>query len=249
MAAWAAEHRLDAILSTDGDGDRPLLTDAAGQVIPGDVLGQITAAVLRAEVVVTPVSSNTGVEASGRFARVIRTKIGSPFVIAGMQAAGPVPVVGYEANGGFLLGVHGRGPRRSAAAAGHPRQPLADDCALVTGPRGRGAGGTGGRRSRPLPPPTGWEEIPTEHSRALMARFDADPARLAGFLAGLGEVLAATDRTDGLRLTLASGRVVHMRPSGNAPEFRLYAEAESPGIAATLLEQGLTALRGLLLQV
>jgi phosphomannomutase len=93
------------------------------------------------------------------------------------------------------------------------------------------------------------EEIPTERSRALMAGFEADPARLAALLAGLGESLTATDRTDGLRLTLASGRVVHMRPSGNAPEFRLYAEAESPAVAATLLEQGLTALRGLLLQV
>ena len=73
-------------------------------VIAGDVLGQITAAILQAEVVVTPVSSNTGVEASGRFAEVIRTQIGSPFVIAGMEQAGGEKVVGYEANGGFLLG-------------------------------------------------------------------------------------------------------------------------------------------------
>lgn len=249
LAAWAAEHRLDAILSTDGDGDRPLLTDAAGQVIPGDVLGQITAAVLRAEVVVTPVSSNTGVEASGRFVRVIRTKIGSPFVIAGMEGAGPVPVVGYEANGGFLLGF-------TAEAPAGPLPPLAtrDSLLPMIAPlsRARAAGGLAALVAAEPPRFTAadrLEEIPTEHSRALMAGFEADPARLAGFLAGLGEVLATTDRTDGLRLTLASGRVVHMRPSGNAPEFRLYAEAESPGIAATLLEQGLTVLRGLLLQV
>ena len=249
LALWAAGHRLDAILSTDGDGDRPLLTDATGQVIPGDVLGQITAAVLRAEVVVTPVSSNTGVEASGRFARVIRTRIGSPFVIAGMEGAGPVPVVGYEANGGFLLGFTAEGP------AG-PLPPLAtrDSLLPMIAPlsRARAAGGLAALVAAEPPRFTAadrLEEIPTETSRALMAGFDADPARLAGFLAGLGEVLAATDRTDGLRLTLASGRVVHMRPSGNAPEFRLYAEAESPGIAATLLTQGLTALRDLLLQV
>jgi phosphomannomutase len=88
LAAWAAEHPLDAIVSTDGDGDRPLMTDAAGRVIVGDVLGQITAAMLGAEVVVTPVSSNTGAEAGGAFARVIRTRIGSPYVIAAMEAAG-----------------------------------------------------------------------------------------------------------------------------------------------------------------
>ncbi len=246
LAGWAAERGLDAILSTDGDGDRPLLTDAAGQVIPGDVLGQITAAGLRAEVVVTPVSSNTGVEASGRFARVIRTKIGSPFVIAGMQAAGPVPVVGYEANGGFLLGFTAEGP------AG-PLPPLAtrDSLLPLIAPlsRARAAGGLVALVAAEPPRFTAadrLEEIPTDRSRALMAGFEADPDRLATFLAGLGEVLAATDRTDGLRLTLASGRVVHMRPSGNAPEFRLYAEAENPGIAATLLAQGLAALQGLL---
>jgi phosphomannomutase len=55
--------------------------------------------------VVTPVSSNTAVEASGWFPRVERTRIGSPYVIEGMNqllAEGLSPVVGYEANGGFL---------------------------------------------------------------------------------------------------------------------------------------------------
>ena len=41
------------------------------------------------------------------FATITRTRIGSPFVIAAMQAAlaadPTAAVVGYEANGGFLL--------------------------------------------------------------------------------------------------------------------------------------------------
>lgn len=81
LADWASQQRLDAIVSTDGDGDRPLMTDATGRVIPGDVLGQITASALGADVVVTPVSSNTGVSASGKFGEVIRTRIGSPYVV------------------------------------------------------------------------------------------------------------------------------------------------------------------------
>ncbi|GAB1481159.1 phosphomannomutase [Paracoccaceae bacterium] len=243
LAGWAAGHRLDAILSTDGDGDRPLLTDAAGQLIAGDVLGQITAALLRAEVVVTPVSSNTGAEASGRFADVIRTKIGSPFVIAGMQAAAPAKVVGYEANGGFLLGFAAQGP------AG-PLPPLAtrDSLLPLIAPlsQARAAGGLAALVAAEPPRFTSsgrLEEIPAAASRALLAGFDAAPAALTSFLAGLGEALATVNRTDGLRLRLASGRVLHMRPSGNAPEFRLYAEAESPDLAEHLLQAGMNWLQ------
>ena len=35
------------------------------------------------------------------------------------------------------------------------------------------------------------------------------------------------DVTDGLRVTFESSEVLHMRPSGNAPEFRCYNEADS----------------------
>ena len=37
------------------------------------------------------------------------------------------------------------------------------------------------------------------------------------------------DRTDGLRVTFDSDEVLHLRPSGNAPEFRCYNEAASVG--------------------
>lgn len=245
LAAWAAEHGLDAILSTDGDGDRPLLTDAAGQVIPGDVLGQITAAVLGADTVVTPVSSNTGVEAGGRFARVIRTRIGSPFVIAGMQAAGG-RVVGYEANGGLLLGFDAQGP------AG-PLPPLAtrDSLLPMIAPlsRARAAGGLAALVAAEPPRFTAadrLEEVATDRALALIAGLQSDPVQLAGFLAAFDESAAATDLTDGLRLTLASGRVLHLRPSGNAPELRLYIEAESQPQAAAMLARGLGLLRALL---
>ena len=39
IETFCATHTVDAVLSTDADADRPLLTDAAGQVWPGDVLG------------------------------------------------------------------------------------------------------------------------------------------------------------------------------------------------------------------
>ena len=64
---WANEHTFDAIFSTDGDADRPLIGDEDGQWLRGDVVGILCAKFLAADVVVTPVSSNTLAEKSGFF--------------------------------------------------------------------------------------------------------------------------------------------------------------------------------------
>jgi len=102
---WAGEHKFDAIVSTDGDADRPLIADERGQWLRGDIVGVLCAHYLGIDCVVTPVSSNTAVEASGWFDRVYRTRIGSPYVIEQMNQAlvRGGSVAGYEANGGFLL--------------------------------------------------------------------------------------------------------------------------------------------------
>ncbi len=241
IAAWVAEHGLDALVSTDGDGDRPLLADGQGRLVPGDVLGQITAAALGADTVVTPVSSNTGAEAGGRFARVIRTRIGSPFVIAGMEAAGG-RVVGYEANGGFLLGFAAQG------AAGPLPALMTRDSLLPMVATLAEARRTGGLGTRLAAEPARFtatdrlEEIPTAVSAGFIAGLNDDETRISAFIETFGERLAGIDRTDGLRMTTTLGRVLHMRPSGNAPEFRLYAEAESRDLADDMLARGLARL-------
>ncbi|MBE7248629.1 MAG: phosphomannomutase, partial [Actinomycetospora chiangmaiensis] len=97
----------DALVTTDGDADRPLVADGTGRIVRGDILGLITARFLKADAVVVPVTAGSALEASGGFAKVIRTRVGSPFVIAGMEEArrdGARLVAGFEANGGFLLG-------------------------------------------------------------------------------------------------------------------------------------------------
>jgi phosphomannomutase len=243
----AREHGLDAIASTDGDGDRPLLTDAAGRVIPGDILGQLTARLLGARLVVTPVTSNTGVEDSG-FERVIRTRIGSPHVIAGMEAllqADPVArVVGYEANGGFLLGFAAQGPAGMLVPLMTRDSHLPIIAPLVLSGKGGLAALVEAEPAR-FTAADRLQEVPRDRAAALVAELTEDGQKRASFLGCLGgEALAGINLTDGLRLTLASGRIVHLRPSGNAPELRFYAEAETPEIAAALLAAGLAFLRG-----
>ena len=242
IRGWVGGHGLDALVSTDGDGDRPLLAEETGRVIPGDILGQITAGVLAAETVVTPVSSNSGVERRPGAPRVIRTRIGSPHVIAGMEGAGG-RVLGYEANGGALLGFaadldHG------ALAPLPTRDSLLPLVAVLS--RARAAGGLSALVAAEPAHVTATgrlQEIPGERSRALLADLAGAEARSA-FLADLGETPAGTDETDGLRLTCASGRIVHLRPSGNAPELRLYVEAEDREAAEDLLRRGLDLLAG-----
>lgn len=250
LARWCRQHRLDALVSTDGDADRPLLCDGQGQVVPGDVLGVLTARALGAEVICTPISSNTMVELLAEFRRVIRTRIGSPHVIAAMEGAlGADPlarVVGYEANGGFLLGFAADGPSGPLAPL------MTRDCLLpVIAPlvaahaAGQGiASAVAGLPAR-FTAADRVQQVASDASRALIARLQADPeARAAFFEAGSPE--AALDMTDGLRVRFETGQIVHLRPSGNAPECRCYAEASTRQEAEHLLRRHLEKLRAVL---
>uniref|UniRef100_UPI003569585F phosphomannomutase n=1 Tax=Puniceibacterium confluentis TaxID=1958944 RepID=UPI003569585F len=176
LRSWASEHRVDAIVSTDGDSDRPLVTDADGTVVPGDVLGQITAALVGAEVVVTPVSSNTGVDSGDSFGAVVRTRIGSPYVIAAMEARPGDKVVGYEANGGFLLGFDATGPGGTLPALMTRDAMLPILGALCASRSGDGMD-LAARVSREPARFTAadrLENVPTERSQALVSKLSAD---------------------------------------------------------------------------
>lgn len=245
LRGWAARQGLDAVLSADGDADRPLLTDRAGEVIAGDILGHLTARVLGADTVVTPVSSNTLIERSGAFARVLRTRIGSPHVIAGLQSvmSGPARAAGFEANGGFLLGfVAERRGRRLAPLL------TRDACLPLVAPlvAAREAGQDLAALVAALPArftaADRLEGVPTERSQALVRSLAESAAARAGFFDGYGPE-AGIDRTDGLRVSFASGLILHLRPSGNAPELRVYAEADSAPAAQAAMRDGLARAR------
>ena len=241
LKKWAASSQIDAIISTDADGDRPLVTDETGQIIVGDILGQITAKAMGAETVVTPISSNTGVEKGGQFSKVIRTKIGSPFVIAGMSKATD-KVVGYEANGGFLLGYDAKGPTGTLPKL-LTRDALLPILACLT------AAGSNKISNRVACEPARFtaadrlQDVESSKSAALVKKLNEDAAERAAFLRPFNATEAGINTSDGLRITLSNDRIVHLRPSGNAPELRLYIEAESSDIAQSELEKGLAVLR------
>jgi phosphomannomutase len=238
---WAETHAFDAIVSTDGDADRPLIGDELGQWLRGDVVGILCAQYLRAEVVVTPVSSNTAVEKSGSFNRVVRTRIGSPYVIAGMEVSlsqNAGGVVGYEANGGFLLGseVH-RDARRLVALP--TRDAVLPMLALLCLAQERGCKLS--QLAQDLPErytaSDRLQNFASDKSQRLITRLLETPSLMQQTLAPQSGAVLNTDRTDGLRVTFDSGDIVHLRPSGNAPELRCYAESASPERARLLCDE------------
>jgi phosphomannomutase len=237
---WADVYDFDAVVSTDGDADRPLIGDERGEWLRGDVVGILCAQYLQAQAVVTPVSSNTAVERSKAFDRVLRTRIGSPYVIAGMEEAlaqGTELVVGYEANGGFLLGsqVLRNGQRLGPLPTRDAVLPIV---ALLCAAKERGLkmSELGYKLPKRFTASDRLQNVAVPISQALIARLKLNVGLLAELLAPHSGPLETLDDTDGLRASFASGDIVHLRPSGNAPELRCYTEAGSAASAMKLCE-------------
>ncbi|MGY6251346.1 phosphomannomutase [Bosea thiooxidans] len=240
---WAGEHKLGAIVSTDGDADRPLVADETGRFLRGDLLGVLTARFLGADAIVTPVTSNSALDRPGLFQKLVRTRVGSPYVIAGMEQAkaeGARIVVGFEANGGVLLGsdVARDGRRLAALPTRDALLPILATLALIKA-ENRSLRAIAAEARFAIALSNRLQEVPQDRTLALIARLDAEDGgfRDAAFAKHGG--VATRDRRDGLRLTLGNGATVHFRASGNAPELRVYVEAPTPEAAEALLAENL----------
>lgn len=248
---WASEFGLDALLSTDGDSDRPLIADETGIWMRGDVLGILCAQALGIAAVATPVSSNSALELSGLFPTVRRTRIGSPYVIEAMNAllSEAESACGYEANGGFILGSNILGGGRCLPALPTRDAVLPMVAALVDAKR-KNLGLSALQAT--LPARFTFSErlknYPTAESLALLVKLEegdeADVlARLTRIFSPLAGVATHFDTTDGLRITFKQGEIIHLRPSGNAPELRCYTESSTAQHASTLNERVLALVK------
>ncbi len=287
---------LDALVSTDGDSDRPLLCgfDPEGKVrfFGGDLLGILVAEYLKADSVSVPISANDAVDAqlAKRGITPTKTKIGSPHVISAMQAAhrqGTCQrIVGWEANGGFLTGSTIEKDGRSLAALPtrdavlpllaalrccvETDSPLVDLFAQLP-PRFSKAGLI--------------DQFPLEASRAIVRRFSPDDPRVqqmdfqddaVKLQYEDGQVVAAEPQAaerceairqelaeyfserqgfhnivrinsiDGVRIYFRGGDIAHIRPSGNAPQLRVYAVADTQSRADEIVKLALEEPGGIL---
>ena len=251
---WASGSRFDSIVSADGDSDRPLVSDERGGWLRGDVAGILCAKFLEADAVCTPVSCNTAVEKCGWFATVNRTRIGSPYVVAAMTqatAGGARRVVGYEANGGFLLNSDVEmGGKKLRALPTRDAVIVIVGLLLLAKRQGQSVSALAGTLPARFTASDRLKNFPTEHSAKILAQFNSgmevtDRAAIEALFGDLCGTVAQLNRTDGLRITFANEEVIHLRPSGNAPEFRCYAEASSDERARSITEQALQRLQKL----
>lgn len=296
--ARAKEGKIDAIVSTDGDSDRPLLAgvDESNRVrfFGGDLLGIVAADFLEPEAVVVPISANDAVDrwAATRRINVVKTRIGSPYVIDGMNQAvanGAWRVVGWEANGGFLTGTeldrNGRMlkplPTRDAALP-----LLAALCAAKE--RGLSLVKLFEELPRRFSKAGLIDNFPSEASRRIVQRFtsgiapdhevsfhservqlfdragnrrNASTSQSAAleavrrelerhFLPTLGfDQVVWINALDGVRIGFRNGNIAHIRPSGNAPQLRLYAVADTQERADAIVAEGIREPDGLLRRI
>jgi len=269
--------RFDAVVSTDGDSDRPLLVgldysrggECRARFFGGDLVGMVVAESLGAKSVVVPISCNDAIE-RGALASVLepRTRIGSPYVIAGMLAAlesGAQKVCGWEANGGFLTGSDFDGPSKPLPALPTRDAFLPILCVLrrmavehapmhaLFDALPRRFSKAGLLRACPRvasqsvinalsrdAPRTACEAPPPNLMRVVMLYFTAQ--------LGFGS-LARVDYTDGVRLYFSNGDIAHIRPSGNADELRIYAVADNQERANAIVEAGISEPNGILRQM
>lgn len=229
---WSKEYNLDLVFSTDGDGDRPLVSDESGNWLRGDILGLLASDALKIEALAVPVSCNTAIELCKRFSNVVRTKIGSPYVIAEFAnlAKKYSSVSGFEANGGYLLGsdVELNGQLLKALPT---RDAILPVIMLLVAGKNTSISTLVKELPQRFTHSDRIQNFATEKSQVLIAKGKAEPQELLKLVGLDNAEVDCVDTTDGLRLTLANSQIIHLRPSGNAPELRCYAEADGFEVA------------------
>ncbi|MBN1526019.1 MAG: hypothetical protein JW919_00335 [Candidatus Omnitrophica bacterium] len=282
-------HKPTAVITTDGDSDRPVFCDENGEFLPGDKLGVLTSMFLKPSFVALPVTCNSAAVdmLKDMGIRTKLTQVGSPYINKAMLdelAERPdARAAGYEANGGYLhigntWSVNGKTlaglPTRDAALPlisslalskekevpvselfklfnRHTNAAVIDDttpgCENYTSAIGKTIIQNISPRDKTIEAvdfaagkvirKDGKEAALS--SNAELERFMRDTqTRLSKYFKSQHgfEAIARINYLDGVRIYFSNGDIVHLRPSGNMPEFRIYAEASTQARADAIVE-------------
>ncbi len=213
------EEHADLGVGFDSDGDRCIFIDKKGNFIPGDYSGTLIAKWHAADSVVCPVNVSNVINYIDK--EVIRTRVGSPYVIAGMKKSGSN--FGFESNGGCI----------------HEDVMLSRD---------------GGSTFVKMLNIVKWSKLPLHELVSDLPKFyirrskfdcpsekfDLILDKVRGFLTS-----QSIDTTDGVKLILDENTWILFRPSGNAPEFRVFVESNQETKANQYLTHALEFARNI----
>jgi phosphomannomutase len=233
--------------------------------VSGDILGLIAILGLegmdvKVDAVCVPVSANDSIAriCKEKGIELTETKIGSPFVIAAMNDSirrhpGAWNVFSWESNGGFLTGadLKIKGKILKALPTRDAVLPLLSAIHLIVK-----SGKSVSELMMALPSRFTYadrkKEFPAEIGRAIInyltpenindtkesAKIRERIERAFPGSEGFGKV-GSVNYTDGVRILFDNGEIAHLRPSGNAPEFRVYAIADSQDRAKEMVRIGI----------
>jgi phosphoglucosamine mutase len=220
VAAEVARLGADVGVSHDGDADRALFADAAGNVIDGDqvlaasALAMQERGTLQGDVVVATVMSNLGLVHAMRDAGIelVQTRVGDRYVLEEMERRGAS--LGGEQSGHVIF--------REQATTGDGLLTAVRFLSLAA-LTGRTIGELAGAMRRY---PQVIINVPIEDSR------------------GPADAPAVEDAVTDAEASLAGRGRVLVRPSGTEPVIRVMVEAETADEAATHAESVAKAIRG-----
>lgn len=201
----------------DADGDRAIFVDENGFALNGEVSCSTIAKHSKELTIVTPINTSSVVEHLGK--KVIRTKVGASYVVEAMKKHGSK--IGFESNGGYISGEIFYS--RDGGTATIKMLNLLSD--------------TGKRLSELV------DKLPKYYT--IKDKTDC-PREINPLI--LAEVRKKYTKQkiedlDGLKVWVDSNSWVLFRPSGNALEFRVFAEAKTDTKAKKLAKEGMALVK------
>jgi phosphomannomutase len=153
-------------------------------------------------------------------------------------------IAGYEANGGFLLGSEARVNNRPLMAL-PTRDAILPMLALLGLSKDTNREVSQLTKSLPMRYTASdrLQDISNDISQQLVASLVDNPEAIIDVLLPNATQVLTIDRTDGLRVEFDTGDIVHLRPSGNAPELRCYAESNDHNLAVKICTSCLNRIK------
>jgi len=207
----------DLGIGYDSDGDRVVFIDEKGDFVPGDCSGTLIAKYLNVKKVVTPINTSQVVDRVGL--EVVRTRVGSPFVVQKMKELN-IPF-GFEANGGgFYSNMKSRDGGRSTIEILNLLKKENISMSQVV------------------------DHLPKYY--LLRDKVEYEWEQKDEILKKAKEQFKGikTEELDGLKIWVDKNSWILFRSSMNAPEFRVFCESDVEEKAKDLLSSGMDMVKG-----